>query len=197
MSIQRVRCLWQNWPGSPGYTNFYTSVSLSNVAPFATFFDAIKTLVPSALTITVPNSGDIINEATGQIQNVWTGTGGATITGTGSGAYAGPTGAVAEWLTTGIVAGRRVQGKTYLVPLAGLATDASGSISTTALGTLTTAAAGLQTALGNQFVVWSRPFEPDANRVPPDTRPARAGSSWPVIGSRVPDLSAVMRSRRS
>lgn len=197
MAMQRVRVLWQNWPGSPGYTNFYTSISLASVAPFVTFFDAIKALIPSPITITVPSSGDIVNEATGQILSVWTTTGGGVVNCTGPTVYSGPSGAVAEWSTSGIVAGRRVLGKTYLVPLANTVYDAQGNIATASLSVLQAAAGALQSALGNNLLVWSRPFEPDPDRVPPDTRPARAGTSWPVISARVPDLAAVMKSRRT
>lgn len=193
MSMQRVRCLWQNFAGAPGYTNFYTSISLASVAPIVTFFDSIKTLLSAGLTIQVPQSGDIVNEATGQIQSVWSTAGGGTVTGTGSTSYAGPVGAVVEWQTTGIVAGRRVLGKTYLVPLIQTVYDAQGSIGTAQLATIQGAASAMQSALGNNLLVWSRPFEPDPLRVPPDTRPARAGTSWPVISARVPDLAAVMK----
>lgn len=197
MTIQRVRILWGNWPGAPGYTNLYTSISLSNVAPIVTFFDSIKQYLPTALTVQVPQSGDLVAEATGVIQGVWTGSGGATVTGTAVGVYAGPVGAVVEWLTGGIVAGRRVQGKSYIVPLSSIAYQSNGTLLDSAATAINTAAATLQTALGNNLVVWSRPFEPDPDRVPPDERDPRAGTAWPVLATRVPDMVAVMRSRRT
>lgn len=197
MTIQRVRCLWGNWPGSPGYTNLYTTIAVSSVAPINTFWDAIKTLLPSGVTIQTPNSGDLVAEATGTIQGVWTGSGGATVTGTGAGGYAGASGAVVEWLTGGIVAGRRVMGKTFLVPIIANSYESNGTLIPATVTTLSTAATNLQVAMGPTFVIWSRPFEPDPDRVPPDTRPARAGTSHPVVGSRVPDLAAIMRTRRT
>jgi len=196
MTIQRVRCVWQNWPGQPGYTNLYTSISLASVAPIVTFFDAIKTLIPTGLTVTVPGSGDLVAEATGIIQGVWTATGAGVVTGTASGPYAGPAGAMVQWLTGGIVAGRRVMGKTFLVPLTNTVYDTNGTLSSGTLTTIGSAAAALQAAMGPTLVVWSRPFEPDPNRVPPDTRPPRAGSMSPVVGSRVPDVAVIMKSRR-
>jgi len=196
MSMHRVRCVWQNFAGAPGYTNFYTTISLTTVAPFVTFFDTIKSKLPLNLTVQIPGTGDVVNEATGQIQGIWAKVGGATITGTGAALYAGASGAVAEWTTQGIVAGRRVLGKSYLVPLINTVYDSLGTINTVDLAVLSGAANTLQNDLGSAFLVWSRPFEPDPDRVPPDTRPPRAGTSWHVIGSRVPDLAAVLKTRR-
>lgn len=197
--MQRVRCLWASWPGQPGYTNFYTSISLASLAPIVTFWDSIKALLPLNLTVTVPGSGDIVNESTGQIQSVWTATGGGTVTATGAGAYSGASGAVVEWLTQGIVAGRRVMGKSYLVPLVTTAYQSDGTLATATQTTLASAASTMQGALGNTLLVWARPFVPPADNPAvgqPGHKEARAGSSWPVVGSRVPDLAAVMRSRR-
>lgn len=202
MTMQRVRCLWQNWAGQPGYTNLYTSISLVSLAPIVTFWDSIKAMLPAGLTVTVPGSGDLVAEATGQIQAVWTATGGGTVTGTGAAGYSGTSGAVVEWLTGGIVNGRRVLGKTFIVPMAGTTNyESNGSLSPAAVTLLQTSANTMQSALGNTFVVWSRPFEPDPDKNPPVGSPGhkepRAGSQWPVVGTRVPDLAVVMRSRRT
>lgn len=200
MSLQRVRCLWSGWPGQPGYTNFYTSISIASVAPFVTFFNTIKGNLPSGLTITVPGSGDIVNTETGLLSGVWSAPGNGAVTGSSVGNYAGPAGCVVEWLTQGIVAGRRVLGKTYIVPLAAAAFQNDGTISEAEKPTFTNAAAALVTALGNTFLVWSRPFTPGPNNPPvgqPGHKEPRAGTAWPVIGSRFPDMAAVMRSRRT
>jgi hypothetical protein len=194
MALARINCAWQNWPGAPGVTTFYTQG-----APFSTdidgiraFFDAIKAYLPTGLTIQVPTSGDMINEADGKITTSWTTVATpAVVTGSNVGTYAGNAGACVHWLTAGVVAGRRVRGRSFLVPLVG-AFEANGSLAATPLSTITSAAAALVTA-ATSLAVWARPFTPE----PGDNKPARAGTLHDVIGSRVPDLAVSLRSRRT
>lgn len=194
--IQRLRALWQNFPGAPGYTNFYVGTNFAGPAPFTTFFDAIKVYLPLSATIQVPNSGDIVVQETGQIGGVWTSGTVGNVTGSGAGAYSGASGAVVEWLTNGIVAGRRVTGKTFLVPLSG-AFDSTGSLSTGALTALQNAAAALIAALTPNLLVYARPFPGKPAEGTKPAKPARSGTSYQVVAARIPDLAAVMRSRRT
>jgi hypothetical protein len=185
--ITRVRCLWQNWPGAPGYTNFYmgSTPSAADLVAVRNFWVAIGGLLPLSLTVTVPSSGDLVEDSNGAITGVWTSTSpGAPVAGSSAGAYSGASGAVVHWFTASIVAGRRLRGRTFLVPLAG-AYDTAGSLGTAAQTTLSTGAAGLVSALAGQLRVWSRPT------------PFRAGVSAPVTSSSVPDLAAQLRSRRT
>ena len=136
------------------------------------------------MTIQTSGTCDLVNEATGAITGAAATANPAVVTGQHNGVYAGSTGAVVRWQTAGYVSGRRVQGKTFLVPLV-QAFDTQGSIATTALTTLTNAANGLVTAGSGDFVVWHRPTA------------FASGSSHPVTGALVPDLAAVLRSRRT
>jgi hypothetical protein len=186
--LSRVSVAWQNWPGAPGSTVFYglaTAMVQADVDAVRTFFDAIKQYLPSGLTITVPSSGDNIDDATGDIVGSWSvATPPIVVTGTGAGAYAGNAGAVVHWLTDDVVNGRRVRGRSFLVPLVSTAYDTGGSLIAGAMTILSNAAGALVTASAGAFQIWHRPAPP------------AAGSSHAITSHRVPDLAVSMRSRR-
>ena len=187
-SMRRFNCAWQNWPGAPGVSTFYTDTTVDiSVATdaFRAFFNGIAALLPSALTVQVPAVGDIISDADGSITGAWSdGTPVLVVTGTGAGAYAGNAGAVVHWLTTGVVNGRRVRGRTFIVPIIGASYESNGSLAAATLTTLNNAATALDTALGSSMLIWHRP------------KPPAAGSSFGLDSPRVPDLAVSLRSRR-
>jgi len=157
-----------------------------NIDAIRAFFQSFVSQLPSNLTIQVPSTGDVVSETTGAITGSWSvGSTPVVVTGSNVGAYAGNAGAVVHWLSGGVVAGRRVRGRTFLVPLAGTAYDSAGSISSTFLTTLQTAAATYVTAQAGVAVVWARPA------------PGRTGSLHSIVSSRVPDLAVTLRSRRT
>jgi hypothetical protein len=187
-NMLRFNCAWQNWPGAPGVSTFYadsgTDISTCTDALRA-FWNSLAGMIPSALTIQVPAVGDIINDQDGAISGAWSdGTPVTVVTGSGAGAYAGNAGAVVHWLTAGVVNGRRVRGRTFVVPIIATQYETNGSLSTACLATLNGAASTLVTALGSSMLVWHRP------------KPPAAGSSAGVTGHRVPDLAVSLRSRR-
>jgi hypothetical protein len=187
MTMNRVRVVWSNWPGAPGYSNFYVGTTITDHTPIRTFFNALTTYLPAAVTITVPTSGDQISEATGAITGSYsaTVTGGAVNGSAGNtGVYAGGSGAVCEWQTSLIVAGRRPLGKTFIVPSYGAAFDANGSLAAGYITALQNAGTALISALSGELKVWSRP------------RPSLAGANATVTACRVPDLAVALRSRR-
>jgi len=184
-SLYRTRALWQNWPGAPGYSNFY-SLGGGNADAVEAFFTAINGLLPNGMTITVPPSGDIIDDSTGNLTGTWSlpGTGGVVTSSATVGAYPGASGAVVHWRTNGFVGGRNVRGRTFLVPLTGASFSQTGDLDTSRLGTLQTAASGLVTAGGGNLAVWRRPTT------------FTGGSSHIITSATVPDLAVVLRSRR-
>lgn len=186
-SIGRVRTVMTNFPGAPGYTNLYFSLTdgLPDIAKVRTFFETIKNLIPTGAVIQVPNQGDVIDDGSGEIQGNWTSSAQTAVTCTGTGSFTGVAGAVVNWHTDGIVAGRRVRGRTFIVPLTGGQFDSEGSLATATITAIQTAAAALPGGSIGKLVVWSRPT------------PDRTGSSHQVTAASVPDLSAVLRSRRT
>ena len=186
--MARVSVAWQGWPGSPGVTQLYMapSVPQASVDAVRSFFAALVGLLPSGLTINVPSSGDLVEDQNGKLSGTWSvGVTPAPVIGNAAAAYSGVSGAVVHWLTAGVANGRRVRGRTFLVPLTQGAYDTSGSLLGASLTTIQNAAAGLVTGAGGNFLVWHR-----------NTAFAQ-GSSFPVTSSRVPDLAVALRSRRT
>jgi len=184
--MQRVRVHWTGFTGAPGVNTLYYTDAPADPAPdLFTFFNAIKALLPTSVTITIDSSGDLIDEATGGLAGTWSGTSAATVTGTTSALYAGASGAVLDLRTSTIVGKRRLQGKMFIVPLTTDCYQSDGTLATSQLGTLRTAATALQgSTSGADLVVWHRPT------------PGHSGSKAAVTSITVPDLAAVLRSRR-
>jgi len=186
--MMRFNVAWQNWPGAPGVSTFYAEqgADVSTITDaLRAFYLALITYVPTGLTIQVPSSGDIISDASGAITGAWSdGTPVTVVTATGAGTYAGNAGAVVHWLTSGVVNGRRVRGRTFIVPLVSSSYDANGSLSAATITALTNAATTLVAAIGTNMLVWHRPKTP------------AIGSSFDVTSYRVPDLAVSLRSRR-
>lgn len=188
MTMNRVRCVWSNFSGAPGYTNFYTGTSVTDYTPIRTFFAAFSTYLPAAVSISVPTTGDQISEATGAITGSWaaTVTGGAVTGSAGNtGVYSGASGIQVQWLTTLIARGRRIQGKTFIVPAYSGVYDSNGSLATAVQTAATAAGTALIAALASELKVWSRPAT------------GYTGQQAIVTTARVPDLAVTLRSRRT
>jgi hypothetical protein len=185
MTIDRQRTLWTGFPGAPGYTTLYWNHSTGpNLAALQTFFTGIADRLPSNCTIQIQNSGDSIDELTGQLTGSWTGAAQTPIPGTGAGAYSAPAGAHINWRTNAVLNGRRVRGRTFLVPLYGGAYDTDGTIAATVLTDLRTNLATFVAAVAPNLLVWTRPVG------------GSGGGATPMTTADIPDKSAVLRSRR-
>jgi hypothetical protein len=191
MAINRLRVTWGNFPGAPGVSTHYFSTTVTDFSPVRTFYNAISTLLPANVQLVFPNVIDTINESTGTLTGSFQVTQMAMVTSTqAAAAYSGASGAVVRWNTTGIWHGKRVTGRTYLVPLHGAAFQTDGSLAGTTLTTIGTAANAMCTAFGDTMRVWARPFAGSATREP------RNGTTFSALSATVPDLAAVLRSRR-
>lgn len=155
-----------------------------NVAGLVTAFTTLAPAIPTGVTITVPGTGDQIEDTTGILEDVWTAPGGSTISCSGSASAAAGVGACVGWITGGIVAGRRLRGRTFVVPLTSTAYDTTGTITTPALGTITDFANQIIAAGG--FGVWHRPTAPGA----------ADGNSYGVLSARIRDKVAYLGTRR-
>jgi hypothetical protein len=138
--MNRVRVLWQNFNGAPGYSNHYVGSLVTAQTAIRTFYNALVSILPTAMTIQVPNSGDQVQEATGQIIGAWSGTAQTVVTGTGTASYSGASGAIVNWRTSAVINGRRPMGRTFIVPLASSQYDAQGSLVSSAVNQIQTAA---------------------------------------------------------
>lgn len=178
------------WSGStvtgPGLSTFYAlDTSPGFPAAVHNFLAAFASLMPAGTSIRVPNNGDVIDPATGALTGAWSdGSAPALVNGVAGGNYARGVGMQVRWTTSGIVAGRRVQGSTFIVPLASIVYDTDGTISGVNVTAATTAATAYVTA-APYAVIWSRPTD------------ARAGSTNLITGGFGPDRVSWLRSRRT
>lgn len=192
MTIARVTAQWTGFPGAPGYSNFFFEVAgdvgeqLGAPAAVRTAFSSILAELPSGVSVQVSPTVEYIDETTGQLQDY----GDAeetpqAVNGSASGNYAGPAGAVVNWQTATVRDGRRVRGRTFIVPLASSAFQSDGTLGSSTITTLNNFASNILggSSNPNRFVVWGRPS-------------SSPGVAAPVTGYRVPDMAAVLRSRR-
>lgn len=168
------------------------NVDMANeiVTRMNTFITGIRNYIPQAVSMQALADVEAIDQPTGELLSVVTGTtvaaqaGAATSTAT----WAAPVGAVISWQTSQIVRGRRLRGRTFLVPCSSTAFQTDGTIDSTVLTTFGNAATGLRTAgTLTELVVYSRPTGPGATD----------GTGGVVNAHRIPDMAAVLRSRRS
>ena len=160
------------------------------IAKMQTWATAIKSTLPNVVTLQVQNEVEHILSTTGDLIDIWTGASQTAQTGTASATagWAAAAGAVVSWSTAGVRNGRRVRGRTFLVPLSNEVWDTDGTLKSVPLGTINSAATALRTVGTTvQLAVHTRPSAPGASD----------GDHFPVTGHRTPDMSAILRSRRS
>ena len=195
----KVKTKWTGFNGAPGYTNFYfkdftnTGEPVASDAPAAvtrthTFWNNLQSRFPSVVQLAVQGDVEVIEQTTGEMKSVFNVTPPTVVTGSAtSGVYSGPVGAVVNWRTAGVRNGRRVRGRTFLVPLANENFQNDGTIDPTKLASMNTVVAALADGTGTPDLgVWARPTAPGATD----------GQWYAVTSGSVPDLAAVLRSRR-
>jgi len=208
-SILRVKLNWTGFPGAPGLTVFHFrdfdgGGDFSTQAQAATsrvelFAGAIKDLLPSTASLRCASDVEEIEETTGELVNIHpvTAANGTISNASAAAVYSGPVGAVINWRTNGVRNGRRIRGRSFIVPITGDKFDASGTLATATITTLQNAANALVNPAGSPDLgVYARPTAiKDAQGNP--TGEHNADGIWYVAAAaNVPDLAAVMRSRR-
>lgn len=201
VNIDRVRVSWTGFPGAPGVSTFYFTAAPPHLTALQNVYGNCANLFPADVTIRVEGSGDTIDPLTGLIVGQWTGTAPAVVTGTYTGGYSAASGGLIRWNTGTVLSGRRLRGRTFLVPLAGIAYQNDGTISDSQLGIIQGAANGLVAAATGVFVVHNRPraASPAWTDVHGRLHPAvtsRAGGFSAVTSALAIDKSVVLRSRR-
>lgn len=172
------------------YWDDLTAVSAQRIA-----LDAyLRLLLPrlaSVATYTVRTEGRTMDPTTGTLTGFWSEPTPQTGVGTGLGATgADATQVIAGWLTETVVAGRRVQGRSFIPGLI-QTTISNGNLGTAARATFLDAGNTLVASAAG-FSVWSRPKDPT------DADPAgRPGVLVPVTSAKVPTMLGVQRRRRA
>lgn len=194
----KVTVNWTGFSGAPGFTNLYfrdfsegpvTQAMVDGSLNRADlFFSSVQTRVPNTVSLQVQNTVQIIEATNGELLRFMTGPAKTVRVGSGTGSYSAASGAVVNWQTDGVRNGRRIRGRTFLVPVAGSVLSANGTLDDTHRTSLTTAGLTLYQASADQGVlgVWARP-----------TAPGATDGEWSAVTSHnVPDKVAVLRSRR-
>lgn len=150
------------------------------------FFDGVAADLPSSVSIDVLSQVEVLDDISGQLVDYSDDPEELDpVSGGSSGNFSGPSGAVVNWRTSTIVDGRRLRGRTFLVPLNNSAYEPDGTLSNAALVRLNNAASVLSGAgFGSGFGILSRPSGGGAIRF------------GEVTGHNIPDMAAVLRSRR-
>jgi hypothetical protein len=191
-SYARVLTRWVGGPSSPGLTVMNVRYDSGAGAGVATavraFWDSLKTYIPSAYTLSVDATMDTHDVATGTLNgSISAGAAPASVVGTAVGSYAAGVGARVNWNTSAIVRGRRVNGRTFIVPMAVVAYQSDGTILDSTVTAVTTAAQTLRGALvtaGFPMAIWTAPTQ------------AGPGALNDVFDAACADQVAVLRGRR-
>ena len=158
------------------------------VAKVHEFFDDIKVCLPNQVTVNVLGEAEHLNEANGTLEEVFSVTTPAVVQGTAAAAtgWSAPTGAVVSWSTAGVRNGRRVRGRNFIVPLTTGAYDTNGTLRPGEHAVLQTGAQQLAgVSLAVLLAIYARP-----------TAAGGDGQAYNVTNYRVPDMCAILRSRR-
>jgi len=195
--ILRVRLTSQGWSGGPGLNTFYFAHNASTdpvvqadadtvVARVRSVFAGRMALWPTNWTANVSESVDVIDAADGDIVAQFTAPTTTLLTGTSSNPMGPATiGLCLTQNTAQFIAGRRLRGRTFLVPIIQNG-DTNGTPDSGSRSVASGLAADMITdpALGPAWCVWHRPKDP------------APGSLAHVTSVTISDKWAVLRSRR-
>lgn len=192
MDMLKVSVRWTGFVGAPGYSNFYFAGGGGLISDAQQVTDRVHTALgsltgglPSSVTLNIDPEVEVIDSDTGVIQGYQQVDPDNAISGTGTGGYSGPSGGVVNWRTDDLRNGRRIRGRTFIVPMDGDSYESDGTLSTAALTQLNNFASVLRTGdFDSELGVWSRPVG------------GSGGVFATVTGHSVPDMAAVLRSRR-
>jgi hypothetical protein len=198
-TVSTVTAVWAGFTGSPGYSRFnffeLADAASCNAAGAAvkTFFQSLTASLLTGWTIAVQSTVQHKDVATGALTGETTmttvpnATNGVAVAST---PYAGGSGAVADWVTGAFWNGRKVRGRTFLVPLLGVYSN-DGTVSTSFINATVAAGNALIADPTTTLAIWAKKF--DDSKPPKQT----AGGLFSVSGCTVPDRAAQLRTRRS
>lgn len=192
MEILRVMMRWTGFNGAPGYSAFHFAGGgglISDAQQVATRVASgmfiLRPALPASVQIAVESEVTRLDSDTGEILGFHAIDELDDYSGQGTEGYSAASGGVINWRTDDVRFGRRIRGRTFIVPLSGESYESDGSLTSSALGTLRNFADEIVGGdIDSEFGVWSRP------------RAGTGGVFATATGYHVPDMSAVLRSRR-
>jgi hypothetical protein len=183
-TIDRLRVSWTGFSGGPGVSTFFATAAADLMGPLNDWLFSMANNIPPDVTLTIEPEVDQIEDTTGVLVDSAVITPGDARHGIGDAVYAAPVGLVSNWLTSTVVDGHRLRGRTYVVPLSGTSFDSAGNLESDVHTSLAGASDTLVTAAGGSLLVWHRP------------KHGAGGVSAPVTSAFMPALAAILTSRR-
>ena len=117
MPVQRFQVGWEGFIGAPGVSTFWVLDGSAATPHIVNFYNGLGAFVPPDVTWTFPTDGDEIDVASGHVTGVWTGPGNGPLHPDGGPVYSAPVGGLVRWLTASFAGGRRLAGRTFIVPM--------------------------------------------------------------------------------
>lgn len=187
MALQEVLIDWQSENAQPGLSVMYfkSTASIATVrAALDTMFTSVAARLDSLTTGTVRTAGKIIDETTGTLTGFWNDATAATWTGSATGnPVSNAAQGLMRWRTNNVVAGRLLQGRTYIPGISSGQID-GGQLSAACVTAMSTAQSTFLASIPGDMVIWHRP-----NGVTP-------GSFFAVDSGATWNELAVQRRRR-
>ena len=198
MSFIRIKVNWTGFVGSPGYTNFnfehinegaWTQPEVdAAVAKVQAWVTGQRQFLPPTVITGIDAAVSEHNEQTGDIEAFWSVVPAAAAGGTNATTtFTSGAGYCISWTTGGVRNGRRVRGRTFVVPISGASYEADGSLTPTYLVAMKALATNLA---GDSDNVRLAIFAHTPGAIVPD------GGVYDVVGSNVRDRPAFLTSRR-
>jgi hypothetical protein len=196
-SFFKTAIKWTGFPGGPGFTNLYwrtigdvevdQAAVNGTVTKVETWLNAWRPYFPVGVTTQLDSVVTEINTGTGAQIGFFNATVAAAAPGQDSAGYSAASGACINWSTAGVRNGRRIRGRTFMVPIGGTGFDGTGTLADNRLQFMRSSTATmLANQTSSQLIVWSRP-----TKAAPDS-----GEPWPVSAYSIPDKAAILTSRR-
>jgi hypothetical protein len=189
VGIAKINVSWTGWNGGPGLSTFFAlnqqpgdTIALAPLRDF--FFAAVTGHLPSIVSIAFPVAGDVLDETTGLVLGGWSATPVSPVTGVGATNFSATSGAVITWRTLTIVNGKRIRGRTFLVPLLASAYAPDGTLDTNFRGNVLAAGAALIAQSVTTFGIYHRPVS------------GAGGKIAQIAAATMTDRAMVLRSRR-
>lgn len=200
-SVYRVTAVWNGFQGAPGYTKLsfldLTTDTNRNAAGAAVkaWFGAFTSYLLNSWNVLVQPTIQEFDQQTGTLigEAVMTTPPTATLGILTPTAFAGGSGVCVSWKTTYFFLGRRVQGRTFMVPFVG-PFDIDGTLNTSFINTANTANTTLINATNAELAVWAKTWNIP---LPGQPRVQTGGIAAPVTTAVVKDMASQLRSRRT
>lgn len=196
--VSRISVLWTGFPGSPGYSKFsfmpLADDTARNAAGSAlrTFFVAVAAYLPNGTTISIQPMVDNLDTVTGDLIGSlpMSSVPSPVVSTVAAAAYVGGSGFVVTWAAAGVFNGRRIRGRTFVVPAVGCF-ESDGTITAICRSNVEGAGTALIAGAGQDLAVWNRQYTKTTPPVP------IAGDVRIASSATVKDMAAQLRSRRT